>query len=93
MKVVPSGRPLIKVPNRHVEQMRRMLHPPRPINGPIKLESTVIWPSYLLDFLLPDEFEADLLLKVLEDILVRVGMFLKDVEYEISLVDVIGIRT
>jgi len=45
-----------------------------------------------LDFLLPDEFEADLLLKVLEDILVRVGMFLKDVEYEISLVDVIGIR-
>jgi hypothetical protein len=27
----------------------------------------------------------------LEDILERIGMFLKDVEYEISLVDVIGI--
>jgi len=44
-----------------------------------------------LDFLLPDEFEEDLLLNDLEDILERIGMFLKDVEYEFSLVDVIGI--
>ena len=68
-----------------------MLHPPRPINGPIKLESTVIWPSYLLDFFpFWEDFEEDLL-NDLEDILERIGMFLKDVEYEISLVDVIGI--
>ena len=70
-----------------------MLHPPRPINGPIKLESTVIWPSYLLDFLpFWEDFEEDLLLKDLEDILERIGIVLKDVEYEISLVNVIGLR-